>query len=411
MKKKSMATMALGISIAGAVATQPFSAGSFLGGLVHNGFLAATIGGLADWFAVTALFRKPLGISFRTNILVRNRQRIMQAVVDFAADDLLSAENIMRFVEKNDTSQLMLAYLDASGYNRIITAAENIACESIKSLDPEAIAKRMSPVVIGLVEKGPSEELYKQLTDKVSSRETAERVFSILLKIARKLKDDQALKDMMHSLLEKILSDYREAVPSRSFAMALMKFDANSLMDTVMGKAEELLDSLETEAGELRREAAISWLNEALAKLARGPEAAGLFEDLKNRILDKERLEKITAEWLRSKLADNMEQLRHWTAEAVADKLDEFKISRQWQLKADSALKAWIRDGLEKHHDVIAAMVEERLNELSDEELVEFTETKVNDDLQMIRINGSVVGCMAGMLLYAAAYIVGMVAG
>ena len=56
-------------------------------------------------------------------------------------------------------------------------------------------------------------------------------------------------------------------------------------------------------------------------------------------------------------------------------------------------------------------MVEERLNELSDEELVEFTETKVNDDLQMIRINGSVVGCMAGMLLYAAAYIVGMVAG
>ena len=72
-----MATMALGISIAGAVVTQPFSAGSFLGGLVHNGFLAATIGGLADWFAVTALFRKPLGISFRTNILVRNRQRIM----------------------------------------------------------------------------------------------------------------------------------------------------------------------------------------------------------------------------------------------------------------------------------------------------------------------------------------------
>ena len=106
-----------------------------------------------------------------------------------------------------------------------------------------------------------------------------------------------------------------------------------------------------------------------------------------------------------------MEQLRHRTAEAVADKLDEFKIRRQWQLKADSALKAWIRDGLEKHHDVIAAMVEERLNELSDEELVEFTETKVNDDLQMIRINGSVVGCMAGMLLYAAAYIVGMVAG
>ena len=403
MKKKSMATMALGISIAGAVATQPFSAGSFLGGLVHNGFLAATIGGLADWFAVTALFRKPLGISFRTNILIKNRQRIMQAVVDFAADDLLSAENIMRFVEKNDTSQLMLAYLDASGYKRIITAAENIACESVKAIDTEAVVASLSPVITKLAGNGPSEGLYRQLCENMSSRETAEGIFSILLKIARGLKEDPDLKDMLHSILAKILSDYEGANPGRSFAMTLMKFDADSLMDTVMAKTEELLDSLEEDAGGLKREAAISWLNEALSVFARGPEAAELFEGLKNKVL--------TAEWLKSRLADNMEQISQWVSDAVADKLDEFKNNRQWQLKADSALKTWIRDGLERHHDVIAAMVDDRLNELSDEELVEFTEAKVNDDLQMIRINGSVVGCMAGMLLYAAAYVAGVVAG
>ena len=56
-------------------------------------------------------------------------------------------------------------------------------------------------------------------------------------------------------------------------------------------------------------------------------------------------------------------------------------------------------------------MIEERLSRLSDRELVEFTEEKVADDLQMIRINGSVVGALVGMALYAVVYTAGQVLG
>ena len=71
MQKKQKANLALAISAAGFLGTLP--AGGFWGGLLHHGFLAATVGGLADWFAVTAIFSKPLGISYRTDILRRNR--------------------------------------------------------------------------------------------------------------------------------------------------------------------------------------------------------------------------------------------------------------------------------------------------------------------------------------------------
>ena len=56
MKKKYKATVALAISVLGAGATMSWPASyGFWGGMLHNGFLAATIGGMADWFAVTAI--------------------------------------------------------------------------------------------------------------------------------------------------------------------------------------------------------------------------------------------------------------------------------------------------------------------------------------------------------------------
>ena len=74
-------------------------------------------------------------------------------------------------------------------------------------------------------------------------------------------------------------------------------------------------------------------------------------------------------------------------------------------------LKDWLEAELKGHQDVIVGMIEERLGRLSDEELVEFAEEKVADDLQMIRINGSVVGAIAGMALYAIIYAAGQVLG
>ena len=56
MQKRYKATGALLVSVAGFIFTYPYTNAGFSGGLINNGFLAAMIGGLADWFAVTALF-------------------------------------------------------------------------------------------------------------------------------------------------------------------------------------------------------------------------------------------------------------------------------------------------------------------------------------------------------------------
>ena len=70
------------------------------------------------------------------------------------------------------------------------------------------------------------------------------------------------------------------------------------------------------------------------------------------------------------------------------------------QEQFDQAIKKILRGELNKHHVLIKGIIKERLNEFSDDELVAFVEGKVQDDLQMIRINGSLVGALVGMGLY-----------
>ena len=60
---------------------------------------------------------------------------------------------------------------------------------------------------------------------------------------------------------------------------------------------------------------------------------------------------------------------------------------------------------MREHHGLVREMISDRLARFSDDDLVEFVEEKVEDDIQMIRINGSVVGSIVGMLLYAIVFI------
>ena len=153
MKKKYKATGVLALSVMGAAATSLWPIQGLLGNIIHTGFLAATIGGMADWFAVTAIFRKPLGIAYKTEILIRNRQRIMEAIVEFAGQDLLSTSNVMSFVQKQNVAELLAKYIDSQGKERLSVLTTDIAEELLGQMDVAALSKEITPVVCKLAEE------------------------------------------------------------------------------------------------------------------------------------------------------------------------------------------------------------------------------------------------------------------
>ena len=388
MKKKYKATAALAVSIAGAAGTTGLAQTGFLGGMVHNGFLAATIGGLADWFAITALFRKPLGISYRTEIIIRNRQRIMQAVVDFAANDLLATENIMKFVNQQDLGEFLTIFVRKYGQEKLMPHVEKIAVQMEQELSAEAMAKLMAPHMKNMLTDDLLESMAGEMLAGLSHEEQSKRLLYVLAEGLEQLLKDQKLKQLLAEYMEELLTEYGNAATSRAFVIGLLGLSGNRLADQLSDKIAQ-------------------WLSDKLKQLSQKDNVVQLLAQMMAEKLTEERLQTILQDVLESLLSKGAlsRQLVAW-AEGY---LQQFLVNTARQQQADSWLKKWLADELGKHHDIITHMIEERLGQLSDKELVEFTEAKVADDLQMIRINGSVIGSLVGMGLYAIVYLAGQV--
>ena len=405
MKKKYKATAALAVSIAGAAGTTGLAQTGFLGGMVHNGFLAATIGGLADWFAITALFRKPLGISYRTEIIIRNRQRIMQAVVDFAANDLLATENIMKFVNQQDLGEFLTIFVRKYGQEKLMPHVEKIAVQMEQELSAEAMAKLMAPHMKNMLTDELLESMAGEMLSGLSHEEQSKRLLYVLAEGLEQLLKDQKLKQLLAEYMEELLTEYGNAVTSRAFVIGLLGLSGNKLADQLSDKIAHWLSELSQNPA--REAQAVAWLSDKLKQLSQKDNVVQLLAQMMGEKLTEEKLQTILQDVLESLLSKGAlsRQLVAW-AERY---LQQFLANTAWQQQADSWLKKWLADELGKHHDIITHMIEERLGQLSDKELVEFTEAKVADDLQMIRINGSVIGSLVGMGLYAIVYLAGQV--
>ena len=97
-----------------------------------------------------------------------------------------------------------------------------------------------------------------------------------------------------------------------------------------------------------------------------------------------------------SGLAPMRQKLGEWLDARVED----FTRSPESRAKFQSWIKDRIAEELSARHNKLPEMMEKRLSRMSDDEMVEFVKSRVADDLQMIRINGAVVGGILGMVLY-----------
>ena len=110
-------------------------------------------------------------------------------------------------------------------------------------------------------------------------------------------------------------------------------------------------------------------------------------------------MESILSDFIESRMKGNHPFWIPYVRELLHQKIEAYAHSVPWQSRVDRWMKSLATGEVEKHHGMIARFVREYLNQKSDDELVSFVEGKVRTDLQMIRINGAVVGAAVGMAL------------
>ena len=444
MQNKLKATTALLISAAGAVATFPSitpltTMSSFTLGLLNHGFLAATIGGLADWFAVTALFRKPLWvISYRTEILKRNRGRIMEAIVDFVSNDLLSAKNIIGNIKSENTANLLIGYFERNdGRNKIKSLITEALVEIATTADTKSIAKSVTPIIKSEAQNIDAKQIIDSVVNVLTKDAHARRILVNVFHSVHDIFKSEPIQASMRLKIAALRREYEADSPGRALVLNALNLTDEKILTIINENVDKKIDgTINTLASDVVDPNAITtaanismYFANFLKSVTSDDNTQKFFNDFKNVLANNFDLSAYVKNWLdnylksetylnnQQKLKDIDDTSSHiikldkvtpvWQGaieELIDNKIDEFIASPIQQDKFDRFIKSLLEKLINNYHGAIPGMIRERLDALSDDELTTFVEEKVSDDLQMIRINGSICGGFIGIILYLVSY-------
>lgn len=377
------------------IAVYPYQTG-FWGGLLASGCLAALIGGLADWFAVSALFHKPLGIPWRTEIVPRNRERLFGEIVRFTADDLLSAKNIGRIIRRYHMAELIIAFLETSnGKEKIKVLIHDFMEKILAGFDFTLIGEKTAGVFKTAAREVCGQTIFLNVLQIVKAKRYDDKAIWFFIQEIIQIIRDEKTKRVLTALIEKIKLEYEGDSSRRQVMGFVMNFSSVKLADILQ---EEIIRYLITAQDPSHHHRVL--LRDWLSRQANRQEVGDAIERWRE---GADLGEKIAA-YLTNQYHGNQQAAMRRIFAALdlllERKVREFKANSDLQAVVDAKIKKVLLSLLENHHDVIIHMVEARLRAFSNDELVAFIEDKIADDLQMIRINGSLVGALAGMALY-----------
>lgn len=405
------ATFILAAVSCGFFITYPFANG-FWGGLLSRGFGAAMIGGLADWFAVSALFRRPLGIPFRTAIIPRNRERIFQALVHMVEHEILMKENIKSRLNEYDLSATVLYFLTEN--NNVRQDGKRLLYRFWQDFSLHIVPEELEPLVAKLVKE--SMEEVKLITYIVPIFEWLlqhgydDKMIDIAIEQCMIAVDKESFIRLLADVFADVTRKYEQGMNRRKLFNLLMDVSPKQLARGAKHGLMSLLREMKNADHPLRLEVK-SKVMDFTARLTEDRAFGNKAEAwLRKNIIDKFRLGEKAGSLiiaLYNKVSVNNKLIVRGLDSLILQLdvvLEDFSKNREERNKVDGYLKAILGEWLDTHHNEIGRIARDSLNEFTNEKLIYFIENKVGNDLQMIRINGSLVGGMAGMALYLLTY-------
>ncbi|WP_094604450.1 hypothetical protein SPSIL_053170 [Sporomusa silvacetica DSM 10669] len=383
---------------------------SFWGGLIHSGFGAAMVGGLADWYAVTALFRKPLSIPYRTAIIPKNRDRIFKAIVTMVEEEIVTAANIKETLENAGIARLVLSYVNKTeSRQQLYSLAGGVAREAVYAMDATKLSTALELLLQEHQDKVRLAPLSGQALEWSLAKGFADKVIELAIAEIKHMAGEPYLTELIASIYTQALNAYAARKNQRKLVgwliENLLNLDPMTVAALIQDKLVSLLEELESGRELPLRLRLRAWLAEFASGLQQDSVLAAKAEAVLRPLLVK------LAEHV-ADLPTSQPELTvgwvTWVVKQLAKLADEAAADEQKMAWVDRYLAVLLARWVSQNHGQIGQIVNTYLESFSNDELVVYIEDKVLDDLQMIRINGSVVGGLVGMLLFLISYAVGV---
>ncbi|MEK8129585.1 DUF445 domain-containing protein [Paenibacillus filicis] len=402
------AVISLIAMFAGFVLTIPWASSIPWVRFLQSGFEAGLVGGLADWFAVTALFRHPLGIPIpHTALLPKNRERVTEALVNTVQNELLSKESLTAKLETLQIGERLLELLERQlGTEQAKTAlirlietvlehipwdeAAKLADREIKRYAAELDVSALLQAGIGqAVARGYDEKALNGLLDLVydlvSRNDTRNRLGALAMNAVSQMNTGGFMSFALNAFAgfvneEKLGSMIQEQL-LREVIRLKQEQDGNRRW--VLAELRKALQSF-GQTGE-QREGLEAWKISLLEGLDLTDRAAHVLEGIRERLTAFIREERFADEHLVPYLTRALHKLR--SDETAMANIETF--IRQ-------GLTRWISD----NHHLIGKLIHENVDKFDNATLISLMEDKVGKDLQWIRVNGAICGFLIGLVLF-----------
>lgn len=368
-------------------------------GYVHAFAEAAMVGGLADWFAVTALFRRPLGLPIpHTAIIPENKDRIADTMAVFLRENFLTPQVVARRMQSMNLASAAGTFLADSGRegtSRIRAGATELFAEVLESLDPERLGTQVRAGLAAQLERiAIAPLLGRMLEAAMADRKHLPLVDSTIRWAGLVLEDNEDMvRAMIHERANALLRftglDERLA---NSVLDGLYKLLAEVLVDPHHPLRDKLEEGLAKLATDLQHDeefrARVEVLkNDLIANPAVAEWWQGVWERIRQNLIRKAR---DPGSALGAQFADSLEEL----GKALRE---DYRL--QWQINRFARRTAV--GVATRHGDQIVRLVSETVRRWDARTLTDRLEGAVGRDLQFIRINGTLVGGLVGLTLHA----------
>ena len=365
---------------------------------------AAMIGAIADWFAVVALFRHPLGLSFipHTAILPRNKGRIAAGLSEFIQQNFLSTPAVVERIAAFQPARTLCGWLLKPGNADALAAySGRFIAHGLQAVDDARFARFFKDGVAALLEKADLASRAGEVLEVLTENRRHHALFDAALAGV----DDLLQKEETRRFLAEEVTRSAPSVLKSINEWLNLKLDEKAALRIVEVALRKISEVRHDREHELRRRFDV-FVASFVERLKSDPALRARVEEI--------RRELVASPALADYLAGLWQQLRGWLAADLAK--DDSEARRRLaamaagfgaRLEADASLRQWIDEQIlaalpalvEQHRGKFGRFVEDQINAWQEERLVAELERHIGPDLQYIRINGTVVGGLAGLVL------------
>jgi uncharacterized membrane-anchored protein YjiN (DUF445 family) len=360
---------------------------------------AGMVGGLADWFAVTALFKHPLGLPIpHTALIPRKKDELAASLGQFVTENFLSPETVRDHVRSLGIVGRTARWVAQENVARMLSdRGVELLTTAIRSADPAVLTRLTTGAVRSYTDNHSTSAALGRLMDNVVVARTHEPLLDVLLASGADAIDEhrtllahqlKAIGDRSGFLVSLASTTKRAEKILTQVAAALRAAAADrdhDLRTTINDLLERLSQVLEEDTGASRR------IDSEIAKLVHHPGTEGWVREQVGTWLDA-----VVGMLSRPNAAaeDEVAKLIRSVATRV---LEDDELAGMLQRQLEQVVVTTT----ERHGHQLTELIRTKVQLWSPKETADRFELAAGRDLQFIRINGTVVGALAGLAIHA----------